>query len=391
MRDLVAGERAPIAGTALFTLAAGGGEPPTLALIALEADRRASPSFAPIDSVTRELRPAAQFEDAERLRLDTADMPAAVERLLLVAFDRGGRPIGRRVTIETGDLRFSIDLADRADAAVILIECYRHQGAWRIAANGQGFAIGLVAIAAAHGIDRAWAERLNPRLEPGRDGWPDHGSDRPPRAGASSGSGSGVAIERNHILTNAHVVDGARSVQVQAGGGRSLAAETVFADARNDLALLRVDTPLPGIAQFRGEIGLHLGEDVVALGFPLQGLLGTGPQASAGNIAALCGIGNDSSLFQFTAPIASGNSGGPILDMRGHLIGLVCSSLNLDHIRRSGGSAENINFGIKGTMILSFLDAFGIEPQMARDTAAIGRAAVVRQAREAIARITCTC
>lgn len=389
MRDLVAGERAPIAGTAQFALAAAGGDPPTLALIALEADRRASPSFPPIDSMTRELRPAARFEDAGRLRIDTADMPAVIERLLLVAFDRGGLPIGRRVTIETGALRFSVDLADRADAAVILIECYRYQGAWRIAANGQGFAIGLIAIAAAHGIDRGWAERLNPRLEPGRDDRTDHGGDHPPRSGASSGSG--VAIERNHILTNAHVVDGAQSVQIQAGGGRSLSAETVFADARNDLALLRIDTPLPGIAQFRGEIGLHLGEDVVALGFPLQGLLGTGPQASAGNIAALCGIGNDSSLFQFTAPIASGNSGGPILDMRGHLIGLVCSSLNLDHIRRSGGSAENINFGIKGTMILSFLDAFGIEPQMARDTATIGRAAVVRQAREAIARITCTC
>jgi S1-C subfamily serine protease len=138
-------------------------------------------------------------------------------------------------------------------------------------------------------------------------------------------------------------------------------------------------------------VGLHLGEDVVALGFPLQGLLGTGPQASAGNIAALCGIGNDSSVFQFTAPIASGNSGGPILDMAGHLVGLVCSSLNLDRIRQSGASAENVNFGIKAAMMLSFLDSFGIEPQMAHDPSAIGRAAVVRQARDTIARITCEC
>lgn len=386
MRDLVAGERAPITGAQVFALADGGGEPPTLALIALSADRRASPAFSPIDTVTRELRPTAQFEDARRLRLDLALVSDEVERLLLLAFERDNRPIGRRVTIVAGELRFSVDLADRADAAVILIECYRHSGAWRIAANGQGFASGLGAIAAAYGLDPGWAVRLNPRLTSGRDAEPDTG----PR-GDSGSSGSGVAIERNHVLTNAHVVEDVRAVQVQVGGGRPLPAEIVFADSRNDLALLHVDGPLPGIAHFRGEVGLHLGEDVVALGFPLQGLLGTGPQASAGNVAALCGVGNDSSLFQFTAPIASGNSGGPILDMSGHLIGLVRSSLNLDHVRRAGASAENVNFGIKGAMMLSFLDAFGIEPLMARDTATIGRAAVVRQARETIARITCTC
>ena len=382
MRDLVAGERAAIAGVGVFALAGDGGDQPTLALIALGADRRVSPVFPPIDALTREMRPAAQFEDGARLRVALDDMPGAVERLVLIAFDRGNQPIGRIVTLETEALRFAVDLRERPDAAVILIECYRHQGAWRIAANGQGFAMGLSAIAAAYGIDHSWVTRLIPRLQP-----PD-ADERAPRTGASSGSG--VAIERHHILTNAHVVEDARTVTVQAGG-RPLSADTVFADRRNDLALLRVETPMAGVAQFRSEVGLHLGEDVVALGFPLQGLLGTGPQASAGNIAALCGIGNDSSLFQFTAPIASGNSGGPILDMAGHLIGLVCSSLNLDRIRQSGASAENVNFGIKGAMILSFLDSFGIEPQMAHGNAVIGRAAVVRQARDTIARVTCEC
>ena len=387
MRDLIAGERAPIAGTQVFALAGDSGEQPTLALIGLGADRRTSPAFPPIDAVTREMRPSAQFEDTARLKLDLDAIPAAVERLMLVAFDRGSQPIGRTVTIETAELRFAADLQGRPDAAVILIECYRHQGAWRIAANGQGFAMGLSAIAAAHGIDHDWVVRLIPRLQPPPES--DYGRDRRPR-GSGASSGSGVAIERNHILTNAHVVDGARSVKVHADG-RPIDADVVFADDRNDLALLRVEAVLPGVAQFRPQVGLHLGEDVVALGFPLQGLLGTGPQASAGNIAALCGIGNDSSVFQFTAPIASGNSGGPILDMAGHLIGLVCSSLNLDRIRQSGGSAENINFGIKAAMMIAFLDSFGIEPQMARETRPVGRADVVRQARATIARITCEC
>jgi S1-C subfamily serine protease len=386
-RDLIAGERAPIAGAPLFALAGDGRDQPTLALIALGSDRRSVATFPPIDGLTREMRPAARFEEADRLRLEFDHMPAPVERLLLVAFDRHNRPIGRVVAVDVAEYRFAVDLRDRADAAVILIECYRHQGGWRVAANGQGFAVGLSAIAAAHGIDHDWIARLIPRVRVG--GSPDF-EERPQPPGGGPSSGSGVAIERHHILTNAHVVEDARSITIHAGG-RALSAEPVFADPRNDLALLRVDVPLPGIARFRSQVGLHLGEDIVALGFPLQGLLGTGPQASAGNIAALCGIGNDSSQFQFTAPIASGNSGGPILDMAGHLVGLVCASLNLDQVRRTGASAENINFGIKGAMILSFLDAFGIEPEMAFDAAAIGRAAVVRQMRDSIARINCPC
>jgi S1-C subfamily serine protease len=337
------------------------------------------------------MRPAAHFEDAARLALDPGRLPPQVDRLLLVAFDRGNRPIGMPLTVASNDLRFTVDLRGRNDAAVILIECYRHQGNWRLAANGQGFAMGLGAIAGAHGLDHSWVQRLIPRLQPPDSASGAQGADDHLPRGSGSSTGSGIAIDMHHVLTNAHVVEDARAVTVHAAG-RPLDAVTVFADPRNDLALLRVEAVLPATGRFRSQVGLHLGEDIVALGFPLQGLLGTGPQASAGNIAALCGIGNDSTVFQFTAPIASGNSGGPILDMAGDLVGLVSSSLNLDRIRQSGGSAENINFGIKGAVILSFLDSFGIEPPMAgRDPQILGRAAVVRQARDTIARIACQC
>lgn len=170
-----------------------------------------------------------------------------------------------------------------------------------------------------------------------------------------------------------------------------MTADLVFSDMRNDLALLRVDAILPEIAAFRPGLDLHLGEDIVVLGFPLKGLLGSGPQASAGNIAGLCGVGNDSSVFQFTAPIASGNSGGPVVDTAGNVIGLVSSSLNLDRVRQSGANAENINFAIKGAIIRSFLDAFGLSPFLSDRTEPLGRAVVVRQMRDALFRIDCSC
>lgn len=102
-------------------------------------------------------------------------------------------------------------------------------------------------------------------------------------------------------------------------------------------------------------------------------------------------MGNDCTRFQFTAPIASGNSGGPILDASGQVIGLVCSSLNLDRVRASGSNAENVNFGIRGAVARSFLDAFGLTPALAEPAAPMGRAAMVRKARGSLYRISVEC
>jgi S1-C subfamily serine protease len=192
------------------------------------------------------------------------------------------------------------------------------------------------------------------------------------------------------VLSNAHVIEDAAAIKV-VGEGRSMAAELVFADPRNDLALLRAEQPLPPpSASVRGSTFIWA-RRWLRWASPCRGCSDQGPQASAGNIAGLCGIGNDSSLFQFTAPIASGNSGGPILDPSGHMVGLVSSSLNLERVRASGNNAENINFGIKGAIVRSFLDAFGLSPELASSHSPIGRAAMVREARSSLYRIVCTC
>ncbi len=130
----------------------------------------------------------------------------------------------------------------------------------------------------------------------------------PPRGGGPS-SGSGFAIDRRHVLTNAHVVDGGGKFTAQ-GDRMTLPADLVFSDPHNDIAMLRVSEDLEAVAQFRESLDIHLGEDIIVLGFPLQGLLGSGPQVTSGNVSALCGMGNDTGVLQFTAPISSGNSGG---------------------------------------------------------------------------------
>lgn len=392
MRELRIGERAPLTDP-IFEINVDGPQVQSRAgqmgavLVALGADRKLAPEFSPIDALSREMRPGAGFDESGALRIDLATLPLGVEKLVLVLYIVGGLARGitfrdfGSLTTTIAEYRFTLDLGSRAECSLMLIEIYRRGGEWRLAANGGGFAGGLGAVGHALGVDIPTP--AHPDL-PGGGGYDD--GPRPPRSGPSSGSG--FAVEPHHILTNAHVVEGVRSVEVASERGAQ-PAEIVFADPRNDVALLRVERPLPASARFRFALDLDLGEDVVVLGFPLQGLLGSGPQVTGGNVSSLCGIGNDTGVLQFTAPIASGNSGGPILDMAGLIVGQVHASLNLDRIRQGGGSAENINFGSKAPILRTFLATHGIACTVSDDTKQRSRADIVRDARAYIYRVNC--
>jgi hypothetical protein len=394
MAELVPGQRVPIGGTAL-TLRLEGPRLDSLArelgatLVALDGARRVSHAFAPLDIGARELRPGTGYGTDGALSIEFAALPPDVERLLLVLHIRSG--VGSGLTfrdfgligVDLGESRFRIDCAGRGEAALIMVEIYRRGAEWRLCASGQGFTGGIAALNAALGIDL-------PVPVPARQDRPGpdyHGDDRRPPPG-SCFSGSGFAVDASHVLTNFHVIDGARTVEI-ANDKMSAPAEIVFSDPRNDIAMLRVDRALAAAARFRDPAEVHLGEDIMVLGFPLQGLLGSGPQATAGSISALCGIGNDTSVVQFSAPIASGNSGGPIIDQSGLIVAQVHSSLNIDRIREGGSNAENINFGVKGAVVRAFLGTVGIEPQLGGAGPARGRAEIVREARSYIYRIKC--
>ncbi len=395
MRDLATGERVSIEAPNVTIKLEGPHLDrlgPTLGavLVALDAGRKVPSVFAPTTLATRELRPGASFGDGGAIAVDFAAVPSDVERLMVVLYIVGGVGMGvtfldfGQLTATIGEYRYTIDLANRGEAALILVELYRHKGGWKLAANGQGFVGGVGAVANALGI------RIDvPQPDLPRPGTPDYdyGGPRPPRGG-QSGSGSGFAVDRRHILTNAHVVDGCSKITV-VSDRITLPADVIFSDPHNDIAMLRVAEDLEAAAQFRDGIDIHLGEDIVVLGFPLQGLLGSGPQVTAGNVSALCGLGSDTGVIQFTAPIASGNSGGPILDAAGLVIGIVHSSLNADRVRQGGGVVENVNFGAKGIAVRTFLATSNIEPAISRDSTTRSRADIVREARKYIYRINC--
>jgi S1-C subfamily serine protease len=185
----------------------------------------------------------------------------------------------------------------------------------------------------------------------------------PPPAGAATrvGTGTGFYINRQgHVLTNAHVVDKCRELTVSRQGSAPIPASLVKADASNDLAVL-IAAPSPAVATFRAGRPVRAGEAVVAYGFPLTGMLSSGGIVTNGSVSALAGLGDDSRYLQISAPVQAGNSGGPLLDSSGNVVGIVTSSIRDSAVaRRTGAIPQNINFALKADVARTFLESAGV-------------------------------
>ena len=160
-----------------------------------------------------------------------------------------------------------------------------------------------------------------------------------------------------HILTNNHVVEKCREVRI----APNRPTERLASDARNDLALLKTPQGFRKSATFRGGRGIRLGDGVVVAGFPLAGLLASDLNISTGVVGALAGPGGDTTVLQITAPIQQGNSGGPLLDLSGNLVGVVVAKLDALKVAiLTGDIPQNVNFAISASTAKAFLDAHGI-------------------------------
>ena len=175
-------------------------------------------------------------------------------------------------------------------------------------------------------------------------------SSEKPETAATSGTAFFVS-DKGEALTNAHVVEDCRRINVNGGTARLVAR-----DGTNDLALLTTEQHPAQWAHWR--VLVRQGEDVVAYGFPLTGMLSSGGNVVTGNVTVLAGLGDDSRFLQISAPVQPGNSGGPLLDRYGNVIGVVVAKLNaLKFASATGDIPQNVNFAIKASVAVAFLDA----------------------------------
>ena len=172
---------------------------------------------------------------------------------------------------------------------------------------------------------------------------------------AKEWSGTGFALNNGYIATNYHVVADAKSIKVQGiRGGFNIKynATVVATDKNNDLAIIKInDSRFNGFGTIPYRIKTstsEVGEDVFVLGYPLTTTMGDEIKLTTGIISSKTGFQGDVSLYQISAPVQPGNSGGPLFDGNGNLIGIV----NAKH-----RDAENVNYAIKASYLSNLVES----------------------------------
>ena len=203
----------------------------------------------------------------------------------------------------------------------------------------------------------------------------------PGGGGRASASGTGFLVAEGRALTNNHVVEGCARMTARSPTGAIAPARVDAKDPLRDLALLTVPAGFGPALAFRDTPPVLRGETVVTYGFPLSGVLSSGPTLTTGDVSALAGLRDNPLHFQISAPVQPGNSGGPLLDAQAHVIGVVVSKLNAARIAQMTGGdiPQNVNFAIKGTEALAFLSANGVQPRLEPSSGAERRPAEIGQ------------
>jgi S1-C subfamily serine protease len=210
-----------------------------------------------------------------------------------------------------------------------------------------------------------------------------------PRKRKLLGSGSGFVVSnQTYVLTNDHVVEKCLEITVRIDD-RDINAIVKARDGRNDLALLRLPAGKYPVAVFRSNDGLYPGDSVVAIGYPLSYILASEGNVSIGIVSALAGPGNDASLMQVSTPVQPGNSGGPLFDMSGNVVGVIVAGLGKKFFESDGTLAQNVNFAIKSTVATAFMQASGVNYRTRKSTKELRPADVARNGRPATVPIQC--
>ena len=169
----------------------------------------------------------------------------------------------------------------------------------------------------------------------------------------AAASGTGFFVSRTgHIITNHHVIEGCKSVKVSFKGDE-IESKTLVIDKVNDLAIVKT-TINPSKVYSVSNKDVALLEDIIIAGYPLGKKVSSAIKTSKGSVTALAGYGDNFSEFQTDAALNKGNSGGPIINQKGNVVGVAVAAYG----KKQG--VESFNFGIKASTLKTFANSNGL-------------------------------
>lgn len=170
----------------------------------------------------------------------------------------------------------------------------------------------------------------------------------------AASSGTGFFISKNgYIVTNNHVIEGCERIDTHYKGSISK-ANLLFADKINDLAIISADIK-PSMAFPMSLEDASLLEDIIVAGYPLGKNISSSIKTSKGSVTSLAGYGDNYSNFQIDAALNPGNSGGPIINNKGNIVGVAVATYGKDT------GVESFNFGVKSSTLKTFVKSNNID------------------------------
>ena len=171
-----------------------------------------------------------------------------------------------------------------------------------------------------------------------------------------SSSGTGFIItKKGYVMTCYHVIADSNTIKIKVGND-IYSAKVVRKDPNNDLALLKIHGTFPALA-FSSKRSAKMGQEVFTIGFPNPVLQGISAKFTNGTVNSLTGFRDDVRLYQISVPVQPGNSGGPLLDDRGNIIGVIVAMIDAKTAFNITGSLpQNVNYAVKSTYAQAIID-----------------------------------
>ncbi len=174
-------------------------------------------------------------------------------------------------------------------------------------------------------------------------------------------TGTGFFVNTaGYLITNAHVVEDKSYITIRDSKGKFFHAKVIAQDKQNDFALLQVDGNFPALRIIHSD-QVKKGQRVFTVGYPQISIQGNESKVTDGIINSFSGIKDDASWFQISVPVQGGNSGGPLINEHGDVIGVVVASIDVQkYYSITGNMPQNVNYAIKSKVLMQFLSTHQI-------------------------------